>query len=263
MTGPDPIGVVVFTGGPRLQRDAKIFIERLEGHPEIYLRAVFCQSGGQGVGAVVADLWRRRRLLALPLLALELGRTLSRHLTHPSRERRLNRTLRQMAERVLFVPNIHATEVLDAVRGLEPDLGLIYGGPVLEPRLFEIPALGTLGIHHGKLPEYRGKKTTFWAIFNGEPTAGVTIQRVNRRIDAGEIVKEREVVIGSRSLGSVWRELETLGYELYIQAVLELRLGTATYRPPSGAKHPLYRDPKPGQLLAFAWRQLKRRLRGG
>jgi methionyl-tRNA formyltransferase len=110
------------------------------------------------------------------------------------------------------------------------------------------------------LPEYRGNKTTFWAIYNGEKSAGVTIQKINAGLDTGQIVKEGEVVIGRRSQRAVWRELEALGLDLYIQAILEVKDGTATFRPQLGQRGKLYRNPKPRDFLTFSMRQLKRRI---
>jgi methionyl-tRNA formyltransferase len=130
----------------------------------------------------------------------------------------------------------------------------------LKPELFEIPRLGTLGIHHGKVPEYRGNKTAFWAMYNGEPTAGVTIQKVNKGLDTGGIVKTGEINAYRRSYPAVIRELEALGLDLYIQAILDVKHGVAQFRPQSGVKGRLYRNPKPRDFLNFWWKQIKRRL---
>jgi methionyl-tRNA formyltransferase len=156
------------------------------------------------------------------------------------------------------VPDIHAGDVLERVRSLAPDLGLIYGSPILKSVLFEIPTFGTLGIHHGQVPEYRGKKTTFWAMFNGEKTAGVTIQKVNAGLDTGQIVKQGVVPIGCHSQRAVWHELEALGLNLYIQAIIEVKQGTASYQPPLGQKGKLYRDPQLADIATLWWRQLKK-----
>jgi methionyl-tRNA formyltransferase len=111
--------------------------------------------------------------------------------------------------------------------------------------LFAIPTLGTLGIHHGRAPEYRGKKTTFWEMYNGERTAGITVQRVNPGIDTGEIVRRGEVEIGRKGYGRVWREVEEVGRRVYLEAILDVRLGTARYVPQdaSAPRRPLYRQP--------------------
>jgi folate-dependent phosphoribosylglycinamide formyltransferase PurN len=255
-----PIRVVMFGSGPRLTHDAKEFLYRLEAHPEIALVGAFCQAESQTFLSIVKDLWRRRGLLALPLLLAWLIGEIGRFLIQPGTEIELNRKLKQLSGRLHFVTDIHAQEVLDQVSALAPDLGLVYGSPILKPELFEIPVCGTFGIHHGKVPEYRGNKTTFWAMYNGEKVAGVTIQKINAGLDTGEIVKTGEVTIGHRWQRAVWHELEALGLDLYIQAILEVKEGTARYQPQSGRKGKLYRNPKLGDLFNFWGRQFKRRL---
>jgi methionyl-tRNA formyltransferase len=173
---------------------------------------------------------------------------------------RLNKAVRELNERVHFVPDIHARDVVERVRSLAPDLGLIYGSPILKPELFSVPRLGTLGIHHGTLPEYRGKKTTFWAMYNGEESAGVAIQRVTARLDAGDVVQQGQVAIARRSRQAVWHELEALGIDLYIQAILEVKDGSAVFRAQPATNGVIYRDPTIKDLLGF-WVKRCRRLR--
>jgi folate-dependent phosphoribosylglycinamide formyltransferase PurN len=255
-----PIRVVHFGIGPVLEYGVKKFLCRLEKHPDIELVGSFCQSDEQTFGAVFRDLWQRRRFLAIPLLLLEGFNLIARYLSHPRAEIELKRKIDQLSVRIHFVPDIHADEVLDRVRSLNPDLGLSYSSPILKPVIFEIPACGTLGIHHGKVPEYRGKKTMFWAMFNGEETAGVTIQKINPGLDTGEIVKEGEVSAGCRTQRAVWNELEALGLDLFIKAIIEVKEDTAVYRPQVGKKGKLYTDPKIGEILAFWLKQYKKRL---
>jgi folate-dependent phosphoribosylglycinamide formyltransferase PurN len=258
-----PIRVVMFGSGPELNPDAKQFLCKLEEHPEIELLGAFCQAGSQSLSAVFTDLWKRRGLLSLPLFAVWLLNKIVRFMIHPREEIALQRKLKNIQDRIHFVTNIHAQQVLEQVKSLGPDLGLIYGSPILKPELFEIPKLGTLGIHHGKVPEYRGNKTTFWMMYNGEEFAGVTIQKVNKGLDTGTIVKTGEVKATRRAYQTVFRELEALGIELYIQAILEVKHGVAEYKPQTGVKGKLYRNPKIGDYVRFWGRQIKRRLRIG
>src|SRR5688500_19790629 len=154
-----------------------------------------------------------------------------------------------MENRIHFIPNIHAQQVLEQVKSLKPDMGLIYGSTILKPELFEITKLGTLGIHHGKVPEYRGNKTTFWMMYNGEKFAGVTIQKVNKGLGTGTIVKTGEVKADRRAYQAVFHQLEALGVELYIQAILDVKHGVAEYKPQTGVKGKLYRNPKRGVFI--------------
>ena len=254
------IRVVVLGGGPVLEQGVKRFIYQLEEHPEIEFLGAYCQSEGQSIPAILRDLFRRRGFLAIPLFLLNQWSSAYRYLANQRQVKILDRRMHQLSSRIHFVPNIHAKEVLDEVRKLGPDLGLIYSSPILKPDLFEIPGFGSLGIHHGKAPKYRGKKTTFWEIYNGEAAAGVIIQKINAGLDTGDIVKQGEVPIGTRSLGAVWKDLEQLGIELFIQAIIEVKEDKVSYRPQVGQKGKLYRDPDFRQILTLWLRQFKRRI---
>jgi len=254
-----PIRVVVFAGGPVLERGVKHFICRLEECRDIEFLGAFCQPGEQTWPAIIRDLLRRRGLLALPLSLVQIVRGIGRFLREPRAELQLRRKMARLSDRIHSVHNIHREEVLGRVRSLAPDLGLIYGSPILKAELFDIPSLGTLGIHHGKAPEYRGKKTTFWAMYDGQKTAGVTIQKIDAGLDTGEIVKQGEVTIDHRSYRAVCKALETLGLNLYLQAIIEVQQGTALYSPQVGKRRKLCRDPKCADFVRFAWRHFKRR----
>ena len=258
--GNRPIRVVMFGSGPELNQDAKHFIWRLEEHPEIEFLGAFCQARSRSLWAVFTDLWNRRSWLAFPLFAISIINKALRFILHPREEIAFERRLEKISDRIHFVADIHAYNVLEQVCALNPDLGLIYGSPILKPELFEIPSLGTLGIHHGRVPEYRGNKTTFWAMYNGEPVAGVTIQKVNSGLDTGSIVKTGQVSTQGRAYRAVVHELETLGIDLYMQAILEVKHGTAEYKPQGEGQGKLYRNPKPGDMLKFWSRQIRRRV---
>jgi methionyl-tRNA formyltransferase len=252
-----PIQVVVF-GGAWFEPHALDFLTRLEAHPEIDLVGVVCQSHGFGVRQQLRDVVRRRGLLAGPVIGVRLARGLGRFVRRPAHTLRLRRRVRDLLARAATVPAIHAPEVLAHVRALAPDLGLIYGAPILKPALFEIPRLGTLGIHQGRLPRYRGKKTTFWAMYNGDATAGVAIQRVNAGLDTGEIVRSGEVAIAGRRYGRVDEDVQALGVDLYLEAILDVKHGRAEFRPQPEGEGTLYRQPGAREILGL-WR---RRLTG-
>lgn len=246
-----PIRVVLFFG-PGLRPDTLEFISRLEAHHDIMFMGGYCRRRP----GELRRRWKRRGPLLIPI-AVVLGlRRLWR--TVSGQSRRLRATTRAVADRIHFAPDLHVRDVLRDVQQLGADLGLIYGAPILKPELFEIPALGTIGIHHGKAPEYRGVKTTFWAMYNAERTAGVTIQKINAGLDTGDIIEQGEVEIGSRSRATVWRELEMVGFDLYVKAILDLKNGVAVMtKQDRGGR--VYRNPGVSDLLRFALKQCRRR----
>jgi folate-dependent phosphoribosylglycinamide formyltransferase PurN len=256
-----PIRVVVF-GGAFLESAAQEFVAPLAEHREVALVGGFCQSRGFDVLSRIADVVRRRRLLAPFVLARDAVQAALRFARHPRTAMERRRNVGKALSAFATVPDIHAASVLQRVDALAPDLGLIYGAPILKPQLFELPTYGTLGIHHGRLPEYRGKKTTFWAMFNGESTAGVAIQRINAGLDRGEIVCSGEVSISGKRYGRVASEVQQLGLELYMAAIVAVKRGKAVSIPQQQGTSPLYRQPFTSDIVRLWYRQLMARRRG-
>lgn len=257
--GNGKLRVVVFTGGAVLQDDCAEFLARLDARPEVALAGVFCESRGSGISGVVSDLWLRRRWLA-PLLLLQKS---LRWLVSPRRNLARRRLLQKLGPRIHYEPDLHAAPVLEQVASLDPALGAVYGGPILRPELFCIPRKGTLGIHHGRLPHYRGKKTTFWAMYHGEEQVGVAIQRIGAGLDRGDVLREAVLPTGRWPLPVVRRRLELLGLDLYVEAVLAMRGDDMHFRPQDITAGRLYKDPRALDIVRFWWRYLARLLRRG
>ena len=261
MSAATPIRVIVFTGGPELQPDVLDFVGRLEKEADIQLLGIFCQAGACGLGGVVRDLWARRGFLALPLLLQRWLRIATDAALAPSRAISRRQTVRDVSDRLHFLTDIHDPQVIAQVRALEADLGLVYGGPILRQELYSLPKRGTLGIHHGLTPEYRGKKTTFWAMYNDEDFVGVTMQLISSRLDHGDILAEGKVRVGRAPLPVVTAKLQRLGIDLYVKVILQMRDGTARPIPQSAGSGNLYRDPSATDILRFWWRYFARLLR--
>lgn len=75
------------------------------------------------------------------------------------------------------------------LRKLGVDLIVSAGFPLILPiRILRLPRLGAINIHGSYLPAYRGPQPVEWQIINGESRCGVTIHRMDRGIDTGEIL---------------------------------------------------------------------------
>ena len=256
--------VVIFTGGPAVDTQVLRFSSRLDQQANIRLLAIISESPVRGFRGKALDLWRRRGVLApIILIRNALAATLSA-VVAPTRFLRRRRSLRQIRDRLHFVDDIHSTDTLRLIERLEPALGLVYGGPILRPELFSIPSLGTLGIHHGKVPHYRGKKTTFWAMYNGEPDVGVIIQKIGSNLDAGDIVMQANLSVGREPLPRVRRKLDEIGLDLYLSAIDAVLDGSASYsnQPVLAAPQRLYKDPTASDILRFWGKYFVRLFRG-
>lgn len=75
--------------------------------------------------------------------------------------------------------------------GYEPDLLLVFGFNWRLPReILAAPRFGVLNVHPSALPKYRGPSPVLWAIRNGDPFMGITVHRMNEKIDAGPILAQ-------------------------------------------------------------------------
>lgn len=259
-----PIRVVLF-GGSYLEEGAEQFLLMLDEHPEIEFVGGYFQSQGMDARSRFVERWRRRGPVTIPITVVEFIARAVRGLQAGRRGAAERRRIARLVSNLELVDDLHAPDVRARIQALAPQLGVIYGAPVLRPELYSIPTLGTLGIHHGRVPQYRGKKTTFWEMYNGERVAGVTIQRVNAGIDTGDVLRLGEVEIGTRSLRRVEREVQELGFRLYLDAILDVKHGRSVPQPQdrSTLDFRKYRQPTATDLLRFYLRRARRLIRPG
>jgi len=87
-----------------------------------------------------------------------------------------------------FLSNYHTEESIALMRAAEADLGIVCGTNILKESVFKIPRLGSINIHQGLAPYYRGGPPVFWELYNGEREVGVTVHFVEPKVDTGEII---------------------------------------------------------------------------
>ena len=153
--------------------------------------------------------------------------------------------------RLLQVSDIHADQTLETVRQFEPDLGLSLASPILRAPLFRIPALGTLNLHKGKVPDYRGMPPAFWELWNDEPAVGCTVHWVDEKLDTGDIAAEHVVAREKFStVRGLQLRLDEVGIDLMKQAASRSLDGAATRmpQPPGGMT---YRKPRLAEVAAL------------
>lgn len=118
----------------------------------------------------------------------------------------------------LHHPDLHSPGCLAQVSSLRPDLGLVFACYRLRRSLFAMPRLGTLNLHLGKAPEFRGSSPGFYEMLAGVSEVGVTVHRVDDRLDAGPILLQRTFPLDPAPAGDPLRYLATLQREVLVPA---------------------------------------------
>lgn len=112
------------------------------------------------------------------------------------------------------------------LRLIDPDLMLIWSYPMILPKaIVEIPRLGSINVHMGLLPQYRGANGIQRALINGEAKTGVTLHYMDSGVDTGPMIARGDypitaeddiisLMIKSKYAGEVlldrlWRDIVT------------------------------------------------------
>jgi methionyl-tRNA formyltransferase len=88
---------------------------------------------------------------------------------------------------------------LERIAALRPELILsVYYRKMISTRILDLAPLGAFNMHGSLLPKYRGRAPINWAVLHGESRIGMTLHRMVKRADAGEIIDQEGVDIGPR-----------------------------------------------------------------
>lgn len=144
---------------------------------------------------------------------------------------------RELAVQVLQPERARSPEFLDQLRALAPDLAVVVAyGQILPATVISLPPLGCINAHASLLPHLRGAAPIQRAILAGDRETGVTIMRINERMDAGDILCARRALIDpdddSSTLGA---KLSSLAADLLVEAVDVIANGTPSWTPQDDA----------------------------
>ena len=84
--------------------------------------------------------------------------------------------------------------VADELQRFDADLFVVIAyGRILPDRILTLPKLYSINVHGSLLPSYRGAAPINWAVMNGDHETGLTIIRMNARMDAGDIIAQKKM----------------------------------------------------------------------
>ncbi len=96
---------------------------------------------------------------------------------------------------------------------------------------------GCINVHPSLLPEYRGAAPVTGAILNGDKVTGVTIMEMAEKMDAGDILMQRELeILPDDTTGSLEERASHLGAELLLETISAIENGTADPSPQDDSK---------------------------
>ena len=158
-------------------------------------------------------------------------------------------------------------EFRDQLSVIAPDAIIVVGyGRIIPQWMIDLPRLGNLNLHASLLPKYRGAAPIQWAIANGESATGVTTMRIDAGLDTGDILMQREILIGPEGTAeTLGAELAFIGADLMVETLRELDTGHVRPTPQDHAQAtlaPILKKEDGRMDFARTARELFNRLRG-
>lgn len=107
---------------------------------------------------------------------------------------------------------------------LSPDVAVVVAfGQIFRDPLLDLPEFGCINLHASLLPQYRGAAPIQAAIANGDSTTGVTTMFMERGLDSGPVLLQREVSVGaSETAEELSVRLAESGGELILETLTGL-----------------------------------------
>lgn len=168
----------------------------------------------------------------------------------------------------LFQPeNANDPRILAALKELKPELTVLAGyGQIVGQEFIDLAPLGCINLHGGKLPQYRGSSPMNWALISGEKEFTLSIIRVDRGVDTGDILSERTFPIGIDDTIAQLQETANSAFpDMLLEVVAQVRSGSLEPRQQDESQAAYYplRFPDDGLILwdIYTAQQIHNRIR--
>lgn len=129
---------------------------------------------------------------------------------------------------VLQPEKLSGSPEMQKVLDLEPDLIVTAAyGQYVPTKLLEAPTFKAINVHASLLPKYRGAAPIHYALLNGDEKTGITLMYMEKEMDAGNIISQREIAIADEDdTGSLFEKLSIVGRDLLLDTLPAIFAGT-------------------------------------
>ncbi len=121
------------------------------------------------------------------------------------------------------------SEFIEAIKNINPDIIVVIAFRILPEEVYSLAKIASFNIHGSLLPKFRGAAPINHAIIKGEKVTGLTSFILNKTVDAGDILLQREMPIPEyASFGDMYHKLMDISADLAVETVETLIKGGYT-----------------------------------
>ena len=120
---------------------------------------------------------------------------------------------------------------LKVFKDLAPDIVVVVAyGQIIPKNFLEIPKFGFINIHASLLPRWRGAAPIQRAIMNQDKKIGVSIMKIEEKLDSGPVLSSKEIELNqSSTYGEIEKKLSSEGANLLIQSLKYIENGNSKF----------------------------------
>lgn len=124
-------------------------------------------------------------------------------------------------------PSADLSRLTENLQALQPDLIVVAAfGKIIPKSILDIPKYGSLNIHPSLLPKYRGPSPLQTVIINGDKETGITIIKMDEKMDHGPIiVQELFSLSDSINFQVLSKEIFRASTELLLKIIPDFIIG--------------------------------------
>ena len=141
----------------------------------------------------------------------------------------------------------------------QPDVLVSVACPfILKRKILSVAALGSLNVHHAPLPKYKGMMPTFWQMYNGERTVGLTVHRMVAKLDEGGVLLQTQHAIErGESLHRLIQRSKRAGAHCTAKVLQQIAGGTPPQEITANDEGTYFTFPNLSEIQAFHRKGLK------
>ena len=117
--------------------------------------------------------------------------------------------------------NLNSEEELKIFKKTSPDIVIVVAyGKIIPKSFLNIAKFGFINIHASILPKWRGAAPIQRAIMNRDEKIGITIMKIEEKLDSGPILYSQELeLLKSKTYGEIEEQLSIVGADLLIKSL--------------------------------------------
>ena len=119
----------------------------------------------------------------------------------------------------------------EKLKSLNADIFIVVAFRILPEKFLSIPNICSINLHGSILPKYRGAAPIQWALMNGDKVTGVSVFKIEKRVDSGKIISQNQIFIkDSDNFYSLSEKLSNLGAETLIDVLNKFQDNKIEYK---------------------------------